>query len=263
MTDLETGGVGEQQVGAGEQIGDEGEGEPITPETYLRDLTEDDVYSRLQQAGDFPTRLSAAESRMMGKLGPLTERLQGVESSLGTRQEIDVSGLKALDDYDPKLREVLEKILPGIFNSTPLDSAAIQPFLDPVREQMQEYVDRQIVTSAYSANRLAEIIPEVKDDVFVPQGQLQEDFVTWITQQDYPTQEALQTLGPNYVRALQKFEKWESEQQKERDTVAEGKASRLAGGGQPSARGRRAKIAGPQTQEEAFLAGFNDVIKQQ
>jgi len=107
MSDLETGGVAEQQLGPGEQIGGEGEGEPVTFETYLRDLTEDDVYSRLQQAGDFPTRLSAAESRMMGKLGPLTERLQGVESSLGSRQEIDVSGLKALDDYDPKLREIL------------------------------------------------------------------------------------------------------------------------------------------------------------
>jgi len=153
-------------------------------------------------------------------------------------------------------------VFPEAFNSAPLDEEALRPFLDPMREQMQDYIREQIVLAFYTPERINEIVPAAKDGVHSPEGAEQEDFVNWLAQQGYNTQQAVQTLGPQYVRAMKQFEKWREGQVKERESAAAKKASALAGGGQPSANGRRSPgRAGPQTADEAFSKGFADVMK--
>ena len=75
---------------------------------YLRDLTEDDVYSRLQRVSEFPEYINGVESRFNGNFLQLQERLTGLEKSLGSRTSFNTDKLKkVLEEYDPKLAEVL------------------------------------------------------------------------------------------------------------------------------------------------------------
>ena len=70
--------------------------------TYLRDLTEDDVYSRLQRVSEFPEYINGIESRFNGNFSQLQERLSGLEKSLGSQTSFNADKLKkVLEDYDP------------------------------------------------------------------------------------------------------------------------------------------------------------------
>jgi hypothetical protein len=119
----------------------------------------------------------------------------------------------------------------------------------------------QLVLANYSPDEIAEIVPDVVDGRFAPQNQRQKDFVDWYGLQDFNTRQSLQGFGAGYVSSLRKFEKWEDSKTKERAQTAGNKTNRLNQGQTPGSQGRRAKPSGPQTQEEAFLAGFNEIMK--
>jgi hypothetical protein len=124
---------------------------------------------------------------------------------------------------------------------------------------MQQWAAEQIVLASYDPEQIAEMIPEVVDGRFSPTNQKQKDFVDWYSQQGYDMQQSLLQFGAPYVRALRKFERWEQDRTKERESKAGAQSGRLARGQQPSSQGRRPRTAGPQTAEEAFLAGYNEV----
>lgn len=233
--------------------------EPVEPTTYLRDLTEDDVYSRLQSVKDFPNRMSSLESRLFGSMGPVNERIKALEASLGNRPTVNVEALKALEEYDPKLAELLAKVLPSAISVNPLDETTLKPFLDPVRQQLAELMGDQLVKAFIDPKRFKEVLPEVDaQGVMQPKGQLQQDFADWFSQQDWETQQAFTVLGPDYIRAWQKFERWEEDKQGQRTNSAQSKTQRLKGAQVPQAAGRQA--AGEKSAEAAWLAGFNEVI---
>ena len=241
----------------------EGEGSAgDEPTGWLRDLDEETAYNTIRSAQQFPDHLRGLESRLFGRFGPLQEKLNKLEQSLGSRVAFDSSGVKkALDEYDPT-GALSEKLVPALtqsLNVNPLDENTLSPFLSPVQESLQQQMGEQLVLSHYDASEIAEMIPEVVDGRFAPTNQRQKDFVDWYSQQGYETQQALLNFGAPYVRALKGFERWEQKKTQERGKTASDKAGRLAGGQQPSSRGRRARAAGPQTPEEAFLAGYNEV----
>lgn len=246
---------GYEQEGIVPEGGDEAAAEPSY---YLRDLTEDDVYSRLSGMKDIPNHLSALESRFSGNLNKFSERMNGIEKSLGSRTSFSPEKLQsALEAYDPKLAEVLIPALQEALQFSPLDSAALRPHIDPVRNELQDWVGEQIVMSAYSPEALAEIVPPIQDGRLAPQGQRHEDFVEWYSQQGYATQQALVSFGAPYVNALRAFERWEQAKNKDRGQAAAGKSARLANGQMPTGQGRRPPQGRKQlTPEEEFLAGF-------
>ena len=254
--DGDSGGEGEFDSG----FPSEGEAES-EPSYFLRDLTEDDAYERMQHVREFPDQLKALESRVFGSFGPVSEKLRNIEQSLGTRQAFDASKIQAvLDQYDPELSKQLVPALTEAFSPSPLDEATLSPYLDPVRDQMQTWMGEQIVLASYDPETIAEIIPETQNGQWSPANQRQKDFVQWFGSQGHQTQQDLQRFGAPYVQALRKFEKWEQDRIKEREKAAGAKSSRMQGGQQPTAQGRRGKVAGPQTAEEAMLAGFNEVF---
>jgi len=248
----------------GESLGTPEGGEPdgSDPSYWFRDLTEDDAYDRFNQVKQFPQQLSALESRVFGSMGPVMARLKGLESSIPTRASLNTEKLAAvLKEYDPALAEKLVPAFQEAFQVAPLDENALRPHLEPIQEQLQSWVGEQIVLSNYSPKQIAEIVPDVVDGKFAPQNQRQKDFVDWYAIQDYETRQALQGFGANYVSALRDFEGWEKGKTQERSKTAGDKSSRLAGGQQPTSPGKRGRTAGPQTPEEAFLAGFNEIMK--
>jgi predicted transcriptional regulator with HTH domain len=106
---------------------------------YLRDLTEDDVYSRLQQAGNFPGHLTGLESRFNGNFSQVQERLAGLEKSLGAQTSFDFSKLqKVLADYDPKLAEILVPALTDAIKVAPLDDTVFRPHLDSISNKLTD-----------------------------------------------------------------------------------------------------------------------------
>lgn len=243
----------------GEGDGDGGE----TPEYYLGELTEQDVLDRLNRAGELPDTLRALEDRFGGSTHELGGRLEKLEKGLPTQAAFDTEVLTAgLADYDPKLAEVLGPLLEKAFKVTALGEDTLRPHLDPVQSQLREYMGEQLVMSAYSPEALAEIIPPVEEGRFVPQGQRHKDFVEWYGQQGYATQQSLLSFGAPYIHALRKFEQWEAKRNKERAAAADGKAGRLKGGEPPRGGNRRpVKPTQESSPEEAFLAGFNEVVK--
>ena len=240
----------------------EGEQLDTAAEPWLRDLSEDDAYNTLQSAKQFPDHMRGLESRLFGRMGPLQEKLNSLEKSLGTRSNFNTDRIKAaLDKYDDTgtLSEVLVPALAEAFTTQPLDENALRPFLEPVQNSIQQQMGEQLVLSHYSPEQIAEMIPETQDGVFKATTQKQKDFVNWYSQQSYDIQQSLNAFGPNYVHTLRRFEQWERDKLKERQKTTGAQSSRLAGGQQPTSQGRRAKTAGPQTAEEAFLAGYNSV----
>jgi hypothetical protein len=230
---------------------------------YLRDLTEDDVYARLQRVSDFPEHISGVESRFNGNLSQLQERLTGLEKSLGSRNSFDASKLKKiLEDYDPKLAEILVPALSEAIQSSPLDEAALRPYLDPISTQLTEAFGQQLVLSVYPPEVLEAIIPPVQNGKFAPEGQRHKDFIDWYSQQGYQTQQSLLTFGAPYVNALRKFEAWEQSRKQEKTRSASNKTSRLAQGQVPTSQSRRTRDAGAQTAEDVFLAAFNEVAQE-
>jgi hypothetical protein len=227
---------------------------------YLRDLTEDDVYSRLSGMKEIPNHLSALESRFSGNLSKFSDRVAGIEKSLGARTNFSPDKLKAaLEGYDPKLAEVLIPALQESLQTQSLDEAAFRPYIDPVRSELQEWMGEQLVMSAYSPEALAEIVPPIQDGRLAPQGKRHEDFVEWYSQQGYATQQALVSFGAPYVNALRAFERWEQAKNKDREQAAAGKSARLANGQMPT--GLRGRPTGGRKQmspEETFLAGFEE-----
>jgi len=230
---------------------------------WLRDIDEDTGYNILQQARQFPDHLKGLESRLYGRLGPVVDKLNTLEKSLGSRTSVNAERIKeALDKYDGSgaLSEALVPALQEALQTQPLDEAALSPYLSPMQEQMSKRMGESLVLSHYSPEEIGEMIPDVNQDgKFVPQNQRQKDFATWYSQQGYSTQEALNDFGPGYVRALRQFERWEKDRVKERTAAAGEKSGRLARGQQPSSQGRRPQKGGPQTAEDFFLAGFNEV----
>jgi len=255
-------GAGGEYEGFGPPEG-EGEGLDAEPESaWLRDIDEETGYNTLKAAQQFPDHLRGLESRVYGKFGPLVERLNSLEKSLGTQVSLDTDKIAAaLDKYDGSgsLKEALLPALQEAFQVNQLDESALRPYLEPVQQSMREQMGEALVLSRYDVDEIQDMIPDVVDGKFVPQTARQKDFASWYAQQDYATQQSLNEFGPAYLRALSKFENWEKGKTKERTEQAGDKSSRLARGQQPSSRGRRPAPAGPQTAEEAFLAGFNSV----
>jgi len=230
---------------------------------YLRDLTEDDVYSRLQQAGNFPGHLTGLESRFNGNFSQVQERLAGLEKSLGAQTSFDFSKLqKVLADYDPKLAEILVPALTDAIKVAPLDDTVFRPHLDSVANKLTEAFGQQLVLSIYSPETIEQIIPPVKNGKFVPEGQRHKDFVDWYSQQGYQTQQALLNFGAPYVNALRKFEEWEQNKKQEKTKSAGDKSSRLAQGQVPTSQSRHTNTAGVQSAEDSFLAAFEEVYKE-
>lgn len=234
--------------------------EPETPATYLRDLTEDDVYERLSKVTQYPDQMRALESRLFGSMGPMTERMQKLEKSLSTQVGFDSEKLeKALRDYDPVLAEKLVPALVEALRVNPLDETSLSPHLSPMRDNMQSWMGEQLVLSVYDPEEIGAIIPDVADGKWTPTTQRHKDFIDWFALQGLQTQQSLQTFGAGYVKALRKFEGWEQGKIKERQKAAGATSSRLAGGQTPSSQGRRGTKKSYSTPEEAFLAGFNEV----
>ena len=229
----------------------------------MRDLTEDDVYSRLQRVSEFPEYINGIESRFNGNFSQLQERLTGLEKSLGSQTSFDASKLKkVLEDYDPKLAEVLVPALIEAIKVSPLDEATLRPHLDPISSKLTESFGQQLVLSVYPPEALEEIIPPVKNGKFAPEGQRHKDFIEWYSQQGYQTQQSLLSFGAPYVNALRKFEAWEQSRKQEKTRNASGKSSRLAQGQVPTSQSRRTKDAGMQSAEDAFLAAFEEVASE-
>jgi len=245
----------------GQNLPEGGEGEVSTEVSpYLRDLTEDEVYSRLQRVHEFPEHLNGLESRFNGNVSQLQERLDGLQKSLGSRTSFNSDKLKkVLEDYDPKLAEVLVPALMEAIQVSPLDETTLQPYLEPLQSKMSEAFGQQLVLSVYPPETLGEIIPPVKNGKFAPEGQRHKDFVDWYSQQGYQTQQALLAFGAPYVNALRKFEAWEQSRKQDKVKAASDKSSRLAQGQVPASQSRRAKDAGVQSPQDAFLAAFNEV----
>jgi hypothetical protein len=230
---------------------------------YLRDLSEDDVYSRLQRVTEFPEYINGIESRFNGSFSQLQERLSGLEKSLGTQTSFNTDKLKkVLEEYDPKLAEALVPALAEALRVSPLDEAALRPHLDPISNRLTESFGQQLVLSVYPPETLEEIIPPVKDGKFAPEGQRHKDFIDWYSQQGYQTQQALLSFGAPYVNALRKFEAWEQNRKQEKTRSAGNKSSRLAQGQIPTSQSRRTRDAGMQSAEDAFLAAFNEVASE-
>jgi hypothetical protein len=228
-------------------------------ETYLRDLTEDDVYNRLSQVNELPQHINALESRFQGNLSQYAQRLEGLEKSLSNRTSFDAEKLqKVLNDYDPQLAEALVPALQEALQTTPLDENTLRPHIEPVQRQMAEWMGEQLVLSAYPIETLSEIIPPVQDGKFAPQGQRHKDFIDWYSQQGYQTQQALLTFGAPYVNALRKFEAWERDKTSERTQTASNKAARLKSGQVPTSQSRRTQGSGSQTPQDVFLAAFQE-----
>ncbi len=229
---------------------------------YLRDLTEDDVYSRLQQAKNLPDHLTGLESRFNGNFSQMQERLAGLEKSLGSQASFDFSKVqKVLSEYDPKLAEILVPALTEAIKVSPLDETTFRPHLDSVSNKLTEAFGQQLVLSIYSPEVLEQIIPPVKNGKFAPEGQRHKDFVDWYSQQGYQTQQALLNFGAPYVNALRKFEEWEQSRKQEKTRSAGNKSSRLAQGQVPTSQSRHV-TAGPQSAEDSFLAAFEEVYKE-
>lgn len=247
-------GVSGDDAEAGAEGGDE-----IQP--YLRDLSEDDVYGRLQEVKDFPNRMRTMESRIFGSMGPLNERLQKLEQSLGTRASVNTDALKPLEGYDKALYEQLMQVLPQAVQVQSLDEAALQPFLAPLQKRMMQEFREMLAQAFYDPDDVDGMIPVTKDGVFDPQNDRQKAFADWYSRQDFNTQQSLNELGPGWVRALRRFEAWEKEQEAKKQQKAAAGETRLAGGARPNTAGRRKMATGPQTAEEAFTAGFDEVMK--
>jgi len=247
-----------------EDLPQEGEDEQEeAPSPYLRDLTEDDVYSRLQRVQEFPEYISGVESRFNGNVSQLQERLAGLEKSLGSRTSFDSSKLqKVLENYDPKLAEILVPALMEAISVSPLDEATLRPHLDPISSKFTEAFGQQLVLSVYPPETLEEIIPPVRNGKFAPEGQRHKDFIQWYSQQGYQAQQALLSFGAPYINALRKFEEWERGRKQEKTRSAGDKASRLAQGRIPSSQSRRTRDAGAQTSEDAFLAAFDEIASE-
>ena len=230
---------------------------------YLRDLTEDDVYSRLQRVSEFPNYINGIESRFNGNFSQLQERLTGLEKSLGSRTSFNADKLKkVLEDYDPKLAEILVPALTEAIQVSPLDEATLRPHLDPISNRLTEAFGQQLVLSVYPPETLEEIIPPVKDGKFAPEGQRHKNFIEWYSQQGYQTQQALLQFGAPYVNALRKFEGWEQSKKQDKTRSASDKSSRLAQGQIPTSQSRRNRDAGAQSAEDAFLAAFDEVASE-
>jgi len=256
-------GWGAEEGAAEQPSGEAGEVLSEEQEAWLRDIDEDTAYNTIQQARQFPDHLKGLESRLYGRLGPVVDKLNTLEKSLGARTSINAEKIKeALDKYDGSgaLSEVLVPALQEAIQVSPLDENTLSPYLSPLQENMSKQMGEQLVLSHYSPEQIAEMIPDVNQDgKFAPQNQRQQDFAVWYAQQGYATQEALNEFGPGYVRALRQFEQWEKDKVKERTNAAGEKSGRLARGQQPSSQGRRPQKGGPQTAEDFFLAGFNEV----
>lgn len=232
-------------------------------EAYLRDLTEDDVYSRLQRVTEFPEYINGIESRFNGSFSKLQERLSGLEKSLGAQTSFNTDRLKkVLEDYDPKLAELLVPALAEAIKVSPLDESTLRPHLDPISSQLTEAFGQQLVLSVYPPETLEEIIPPVKEGKFAPEGQRHKDFIDWYSQQGYQTQQALLSFGAPYVNALRKFEAWEQSKKQDKTRSASNRSSRLAQGQIPSSQSRRTRDAGVQSAEDAFLAAFDEVASE-
>lgn len=239
-----------------------GEGEELPPQTYLRDLTEDDVYDRLSRVTEFQPQLSALESRLNGGVNSLTERLASIEKGLPTQAAFDTEKvIKGLEAYDPKLAEVLGPLLQDAFKVNPLDENTLRPHLEPIQQQLQETFGRELVMSVYSPETLSEIIPEVKDGRFMPEGQRQKDFADWYAQQGYETQQALLRFGAPYVNALRKFERWEKDRNTSRAAAAATKEGQLQKGQVPAGQHRTQPPQKKLTPDEEFAAGFNEIAE--
>ena len=235
--------------------------EEVTP--FLRDLSEDDVYSRLQRVSDFPEHINGIESRFNGNFSQLQERLIGLEKSLGSRTSFNSDKLKkVLEDYDPKLAEILIPALSEAIQTSPLDEAALRPYLEPVSSKLTEAFGQQLVLSVFPPETLEEIIPPVQNGKFAPEGQRHKDFIEWYSQQGYQTQQALLSFGAPYVNALRKFEAWEQGRKQEKTRSASNKSSRLAQGQVPTSQSRRTRDAGAQSAQDAFLAAFEEVASE-
>lgn len=244
--------------------GEGGEGEEgEAPEYFIGEMDVDSVLDVLTRARELPDNINAIESRLQGNLGQLQERLETFAKGIPTQSSLDVEKLqKGLEAYDPKLAEVLGPLLQDAFKTAALDDSTLQPHLDPVRNEMREWMGQQLVLSAYTPEAIAEIVPPVKDGKFMPEGERHEDFINWYSKQGYQTQQALLSFGAPYVQALRAFERWESKQQAERADKAGKQTQRLQNGQVPSSRSRTPAKPKQLSPKDSFAAGFNEAFEE-
>lgn len=227
-----------------------------SPAPYLRDMTEDDVYGILSKARHYDEQLDMTVSPLAKQLQAIEQRLNGFTPSTG---QVDVEKLRAvLEKYDPGLAGLADALAEAI-QFTPINKDTLAPYLEEIQSQFGDLpIGNQIVLSHYDAEEIASIVPPAgQDGNPMPQTQRHKDFLTWFNQQSPRTQQSMQSFGPNYVRALRKFETWEREQLEARKEAGAAAGSRLAGGVSPSAKGRSGGTTQPSL-DDFFLQGFND-----
>lgn len=256
--------------GAAEAGPPSGSDAPPSPSPFLRDISEDDAYEALRTGKNVPNLLQALESRVTHQLPPLEGRLGALEQALGQRVAFNPElkrSLAALQQYDPS-GELGKSFLPALIEDlkeslqiNQLDKAAIDPFVQPQLQQYNDYMWEQMVGTMIG-DSVAEAIPDTVDGKFAPTNTRQKDFVEWYAQQDAPTQKALHAFSPAYIRAFKAFERWEGTRIKEREKAVGASSARLQGSQTASSGGRRSVPNGPMTDDEAFNAGFEQVMKE-
>lgn len=240
----------------------EGEGEGEVP-PYLRDLSEDEVYDRLNRVNEIPDQFNGLESRLSGSLGDLTQRLSAMEKGIPTQAAFDADKLTSgLEAYDPQLAKILVPLLKDAFQVSAMDENTLRPYFDEAQGQNKQWMGEQIVMSAYAPETLGEIIPPVQDGKFMPEGQRHKDFINWYTQQGYQTQQSLLTFGAPYVNSLRSFERWEKTKNEGRANSSKNKTTRLANGQMPTSQHRKTPQAKPASLDAEFAAGFNEAFKE-
>jgi hypothetical protein len=243
-----------------EDVVEEGVEEAPTSVAFLRDIDEDMAYTALQHARNMPEKLTAFRDQAFGKMGDLERQLKQLQATAAKSSGsalVDPEPIKkVLAGYDKALAESgLAEAIADAIKITPMDESSLSPFLSP----MQEQFNRELVLSHYDAEELNSIVPPADEKgTLTPQTQRHKDFLEWYELQPLATQNALEVFGPQYVRALRKFEKWEGERHQEKVQSAGSKVQRLAGGQQPSGARRAGQRSGPQTAEEAFYQAWNE-----
>lgn len=256
-----TGEEGEVTEDLGADLGEPEEGsEGSEPQPWLRDLTEDDAYSILQRARHLDEKLESATGPLSSELAAIKKQLEGFQST-PSEPSVDVDKIKSvLEKYDPGLASAgLAEALAEAIRFTPLTKESFEPHLAEFRSQLGEMpIGNQIVLAHYDPDDIAAIIPSSDANGNpIPETQRHKEFLAWFDVQSPKTQQALQTFGAPYVRALKKFESWEQEQAAKRKQAVDDKSSRLAGGAQPSAK-KKSGGATKLTADDLFLQGFNE-----
>lgn len=236
------------------------EGASEEPSYFIRDLDEDTAYAALNKARHLDEHFETRLSPVQQQLAELQNQLKSFQAR-PSEPQVDVEAIKAaLEKYDPgAVQAGVHEAIAQAIKFTPVSEDTISPYLSSVQQQIGDMpVGNQIVLSFYDPDEIAAIVPNADENGNpIPETQRHKDFLAWFDQQSPRTQQALQSFGPNYVKALKRFESWEQEQQANRTKAVGNKSQQLAGGVQPSANNRSGG-ATQKTAEDWFNEGFKE-----